>query len=760
LRGRFWISSVIAAAISAAVLPRSGFSQPADQAGTSGTPVPAPSAPDPLTVLTNSRASAEARNAAARKLVAAHSPDSRRHILELLSDSRAPLTQAAVAQALADDPDPDPAFVEPLFTMLAAPGLPGVAARQALGIYRTGDVRGRILATLISDATGASGIRSEFLRPNATLALGQLVDREAAQTLINLLTNSQEIPEIRQNATKALAAMSGNSRIGDDPQGWQRWWTAQSTDPAQFRNDLLTAQSVQLSILKRHFNDLESSYSSSLYDTYHNIPANDAEQRKRKLLDYLTADDAVQRAEGARIVSEDKQNGLPLPPLDDVLKQLERMIGDESPTVRLAVADAISLLNDPAAVPLLLAQLNQETDPTVKASLARALGQIGDLQSVKYLIPLLSDSHDVVAAAAAKALASFGSRLQNLPRPLASDAAAQLHNIFDLATPGSQLRVAIISAMAELRDQTLLRVFKKILDDPNENAQMKIKAIDGIGNLKDTDSADDIGRELRDPDAGIKAAAARALRNVNGVSYVRPLAAMLQPGQEDPSVQSEAETSFLSFVPDLDVADLQNYADTFGQNHQYNLQVKCLAQICDKLRQSGKPADLADLPLAQMNLGDSMLKLDPPDYNGAVGQYSAAIAALESDKVKPNNVRMVALQRRRLEASLRSGKYPEAMGFAQQAIESKALESGEVGEAIKNEVERLKTEANQNAVLLEQAMKLIDESTHIDLPMNKRENLNDLKTMITQQMDRSKGSGFTAPGPSQIEANIGATARK
>ena len=166
MRGKLWISSILTAALAAAILPNPILAQPA----------PAPLAADPVqqavTDLGNARLSPEARAAAARRLVAARSQPSRQATVGILSDSRIPDSQAAVAQALADAPTPDrdPSFVDPLFTMLQTPGTPGLKAAQALGIYKIGPAHDKqVLPRLIGTATGAAAVRTDTIRANATL---------------------------------------------------------------------------------------------------------------------------------------------------------------------------------------------------------------------------------------------------------------------------------------------------------------------------------------------------------------------------------------------------------------------------------------------------------------------------------------------------------------------------------------------------------------------------------------------------------------
>ena len=589
-----------------------------------------------------------------------------------------------------------------------------------------------------------------------------MVDLEAAQTLMDLLTAPNESAEVRDNAAKSLAAMSGNARIGTDPQGWQSWWATQPKNPAEFHDNILAAQASQLATLKRQYSDTQSSFSTFVDRSYHSIT--DLQARGTKLLEYLTSPDPIIRAESARIVHDDKAYGVPLPPAEQMQAaqaQLQKMVGDPEPQVRLAAADAIAVFNDRSALKLLIAQLDREEDPGVKAALARALGTIGDVQAAATLLPLLSDTHDTVVAAAAKALASLGPQLQNITRDQARQAAKQLQNLFGNSTPGTQLRQEVMGAMAQLRDDSLLPTFKAALNDPNEISQVKVHAIEGIANLKDEKSADDIIRALQDPDQDIRRAACEALPAVNGISASQRLVDMLQPGGDQPAVQEKAWDALRAFLPSLDVAQLEAFADEFGRATPALMEKKkvCLEQIRDKLIKSAETDKADKLALAHQQIGDVLMDPTLADYDGAATEYDAAISTL-APRYKPTDVRMVTLYRLRFQAILRSGKYSEAMAFAKEAIAAGAFDARDAGGWIVDEVTHLQSSASQNPVLLDKGSKLIDESQQLPLPQSTRDSLNQMKTEITAQQDRNKGSGYTTPDDSRINAILGATARK
>ena len=318
--------------------------------------------------------------------------------------------------------------------------------------------------------------------------------------------------------------------------------------------------------------------------------------------------------------------------------------------------------------------------------MALALGQIGDIQAVDTLLPLLSDSRDVVVAAAAKALAAFGPQLQNITRKQAGQAAQQLKQILDhtaVNDSGTQnLRDAIMSAMAELSDETLLPTFKTVLNDQNEPASMKQRAIKGIGNLKDEKSADDIGRRLKDPDNGIKLAAVNAITQVNGVGSAQQLVDMLQPGAEDPAIQAAAWTALQSFLPlpQLDNATLQNFADRFKQDDPAKRR-DILRALADKqLHDQKTDQKIDERAYTLQNIGETDMDDRIADYSDALAQFDAAISSLSSiNNNKPNGARMVPLYRLRLQASLRTGKYHDSIDLAQDAVQKQALDAGEAG---------------------------------------------------------------------------------
>jgi HEAT repeat protein len=741
----FWISTIVATVLGAAVPSQSLLAQPAPA------PAAADAVPQDVAVLTNPKSSQDQLNAAARNLVARRTDQSRDAIRNILSDPNLQPSQVAVAQALADDPDPQPAFKDPLFVMLASNVTSsGLAAAEALGTYKTGPIHGEVLNRLQANATGGGPVRTEQSRRMAITGLGYMVDKSAADTLMRLLTSSNE-PQIRRVAAEALASLSGQSRIGEDIAGWQQWWAAnQNKTEPQFRDDLLTARANDFDALKRHNADVESKFATFVNDEYQLTPP---AQRGEKLLAYLTAPNAIMRAEGARIMRDDKVQGSPVPP--SAQKQLTQMIDDPDPRVRFAVADALAALNDKQALAPIIAQLAREEDPAVRAALTNALGQIGDTAAVPTLLDLLGNGNDVVAASAAEAMQKLGSKLKDIPAGQARDAAKKLQAL--LVRPGASqsLREKAIGAMTELRDPSLLQAYRDVLNNPNESSLMKQRAIHGIGNIGDPKTADDIGTMLRDPDAGIKTAAVEEIAKVNGINYVRKLVEMLQPSAEAPDIQDKAWVALQFFLSQLDTGTLQDFADKF-KDKAPDKRARLLDEKQTREVKSTDPKEIDDRPLTLQNLGETQMELQ--DYNGAAASYGQAIVAI-GDKLAPSSAQMIQLIRANMKALLRAGKYSDAIKFAETSIKNDSSQDREMSTLIVQELKDLMQDGSPSA--LKKALELIDEAQKLqNMPPKFYDDLRDFKNAIDQRTAKEKGSGSVpvTPVPFRATINNGASA--
>ncbi|HMB94536.1 MAG TPA: hypothetical protein VKK61_00710, partial [Tepidisphaeraceae bacterium] len=98
-------------------------------------------------ILADPQAHQDQRDEAARRLVSRHSPEARAILVNVLADLNNSAGQLSAARALEDEPDPDPALINPLFAALGNNRSLTEAAAHALANYKTNS---EVLDRLIS----------------------------------------------------------------------------------------------------------------------------------------------------------------------------------------------------------------------------------------------------------------------------------------------------------------------------------------------------------------------------------------------------------------------------------------------------------------------------------------------------------------------------------------------------------------------------------------------------------------------------------
>src|SRR6185295_7847285 len=141
----------------------------------------------------------------------------------------------AAARALADDPQPDEAMINPLFAAMGSNRALTEAAARALGHYKSNpEVVGRLIDFVQRHPP------SEAARVAVVRALARMPDKRAAEFLVTTLSNADESAGVRDAAADALIELSGAPENGTDVAQWQRWWSQNGpkSDEA-FRADVL-----------------------------------------------------------------------------------------------------------------------------------------------------------------------------------------------------------------------------------------------------------------------------------------------------------------------------------------------------------------------------------------------------------------------------------------------------------------------------------------------------------------------------------------
>jgi HEAT repeat protein len=635
-----------------------------------------------LTETLKSEAAPQANRDEAARRLALRDDDASREALMTAIQSANPGAQLAVARALSDQVHPDPQFVDALFPLLEGDRQHAEAAGRALGqLTDATGVYKKLLDALISPSY------SDPARAAVARAMGTIIEQRAANALMDRITDAHEHPAVKQAAADALLDMTGLESNGTDPAAWQKWWQqAQRLKEPDFRQAYL-AEAVRRRAYSQHrLDSLIAALGNEFDGQFHALAGT---QRDSLLMRLLGASEPELRTIGAILVTHAVEEALPVP--TQAREQLRWLVGDSSPQVRRAAAEALAQLNDPKALNDLLAQLAIEHDPNVKAALALALTPIGDIRGEQALEVLLtSDQSDAVVRAAAGALGGLGATLR---REHPNDSAALARRLRDVlrARTGNggddELRAALVEAMVPLRDQEVLRELidhDGVLNASRESNTVRAAAVRALGELTDRHFADTLVRTaLDDPSPDVRRPAVQALQNNPAAAeQAEPIFdRLMSPATEpDPSVRDAAWQFEQGVLDQLAPQTLSRFAQFFKDHNQIDRQVIALQALVKKLASNGNPDDLGS---SLEDLGDALVTLD---------RFDEAVAAFKQSLDIARNLNNLAeidtRSERELDALLRTGNYAQAIDFAQSMLKDDKNQP-RVRNAIKAEAERL-----------------------------------------------------------------------
>lgn len=200
----------------------------------------------------------------------------------------------------------------------------------------------------------------------------------------------------------------------------------------------------------------------------------------------LKSNDAAERRQGAEMIAQSRDSrGAPA---------LMAALGDESPAVRQAAADALGLLTWREASPKLSRMLLEDKDPAVRQQAAISLSYIMDQASGPALVKALKDGEPSVVYSA-------------------------LHTLSVLKYAPAEEQIA------------------GLLD--SKDANMRRGAIAALGNLKASKSGAAIVSALSDEDRFVKTEAIKAIGNIPYEAGAPELVKLLDKEQQ-PAVRVEA----------------------------------------------------------------------------------------------------------------------------------------------------------------------------------------------------------------------------
>jgi HEAT repeat protein len=662
---RWWTKAVCLSALAVVLPPGLTLAQSSGPANATTAPETAPSAAttepfDPLqeaiTTLQDPQQPQEVRDLAAKKLVAWHSRDNVKSTLldELKADRGG---QLSVARALAAIPWTDPDFIAPLFTLVEDLDVPRItAAADALANYKSDeDVLRRLLD--ISRIQGKSDARVPVIR-----ALGTLDQKFIADGLVGLLKDDD--PLIQQAAADALADMTGIRTYDRDIHKWLAWWSenAQKSN-ADFQIELQRhrSDSYMTELLRR--TGMEESDLRLLQDIYDQAPQ--AEQ-PGILMRYLRNANPSVRELGADEVFYGL--GSTNPPSAAAVRETRRLLSDDSSDVRLHAAKA--LYDNPSSAAAMVGQLQVETDDAVRAALIHSLAPLADVTALRFMVQALANENPIdVQTEAADGLKQGAAAVRADPDLLRSARDALLGALDRTGLPGTEhLQAAILGALGALQDNTLVPQFLHYLvaGQPKEVRQAALTA---LGELKEPDLADEIIKNLADPDQDIRKAAVQALGTVPQGIYKSSLVDRLNDSDAD--VAAAAWIALKSWLPDLDKDDLEDLVGQLKNKPNYELEV--LLALRDRLEDESKNAKTADarqnaaqlLAGQEQEIGDVMLNnLDQP--GPAADYYGQALDFFDSNAGSPTVIDTLCGDR--VDALLAAHHWDDAASFASDEI--------------------------------------------------------------------------------------------
>jgi HEAT repeat protein len=648
-------------------------------------------------ILGDRAATAAKREEAARRLVSRSSPEADNVLLRALTDFNNRDGQIAVARALASDPTPQPMFVEPLLKQLGSGPVLTEAVAQALVTFKGNE---EVRTTLVNYATNPTAPLEA--RAGVLAAMGKLVDKQAAGSLINFI-NSDENVRIRDAACDALAEITGLPR-SSDVQGWNQWWEQnRAKSEEQWSKDLLRFNAGARTELAKRLQKMQDDARQVLLESYR-AAANDAD--KSKLLNrYLQNDSEDIRLLGVQLVRDESANFRAVPPA--VFEQLRKMVGDSAAGVRREVAVTLGTAGV-GAVDALLTQLAQERDSSVRDAIVRALGPSHDLKAVDPLLSALNDTNFRVAWSAADSLSDMAGDLRDQKNAAVAAKVADALNRKMLATPpgpdNKELRTGLVGAAASLGHASSREILQRLASRQEPLERVRILALRGLGLIGNPASMLFINAALEDPSKLVQVEACKAMRtcadNFGGVANtLRPRIG--KDTEPDPEVRSAAWETLSVLFKKAGESELKYWNQYLMKDPERRLRVQ--EEMESRYAEGGNEDRLAAI---RQDMGAQYLMLNQPDK--AAEKTQQALDYYDSRNANESVISPVVNQL--MTAKLRTKKYGAAVDFAIDRLAHDPTTLTDMYRSVLDQINLLKAASDFTG-----ALELITQFKRIDL---------------------------------------------
>ncbi|MEE9584472.1 MAG: HEAT repeat domain-containing protein [Candidatus Brocadiales bacterium] len=463
-----------------------------------------------------------------------------------------------------------------------------LCASEALGYLHSSEAAQRMAANLLNP-----GFPPES-RVLLAKALGQTMEQEAVKPLISLLAEAED-EELQDTALEALRHISGRP-FGKNLSEWEDWWAAhQNKTREQWLRDIVTNLEV----------------------------ANQQLEEENAVVEKELAEKSL------ALLNEAAENG------DQ--KALIEAIGSQYPEVRAAAAKALTQMDNPETIAVLIIALLDDSEEDVRVAAALALGELGDESAVEPLLRTLNDENVPVRENAARALANFKDNkdiVQSLINLLndgtipvaiaATEALGQIGSteavepLFGLLnSKEAKVREVAAIALGKIRDPGAVTPLINSLKDPEE--RVRWYAADSLGSIGSSEGVDPLIELLSKGSPRLRESAATALGQIGDERAIEPL--VQATGDTDKRVAEQAADALLSI--DVQSYEAMEYlADTFYEHSDYGRASQILEKQISKFSTSEAHKD----KIHERRLRLAIAYQQQKDWQKAADQYDVLLS--------------------------------------------------------------------------------------------------------------------------------------
>jgi len=564
--------------------------------------------------------SAKTKSEAAELLLTRAYPEAAEALRKFLADAANRPAQVAVAEAVARHGEGHAGFVEPLMAMLTGPE-PSVrpAAARALVTYKNQGVTEKLIA-IANDKKADKAVRLVMIS-----ALQRVLEKQAIDALVQLVSDRD--PAIRAAAAESLAKLTNIRTFGTDPRRWRKWWATNQGKPASaWLADLAESLGREKARLEEENLKLRQRLAQAMIDSYAATAPPGQDQLLMEILKDPLPDVRLVGVTltGRKIAAGGSASAT-------MLAEVARMLSDSDERVRREAALLEANIGDPNATERLLGRLALEELPEVKRGLLTALSQLRSPKALKPILAEVGSRDELVAAAAAAALARNASA-QPLVGEVRDQAVKDLLSRYEAAESspngtGAELREALLTAMGVIADPKFTAALKAALKDPAATA--RLAAVKGLAQFRQAELADAIVPLANDEDRGVRQAALETLGTLAGDKHRATILQRTDPASEpDATVREKAWTVLMAVLAKSDAATLAEVYQALAKRPDAATQ---RIQVQQMLVQALRAAQSPQLPDALRQLGgDLMAASRPAEAAAPLGEAHALYAAAKA----------------------------------------------------------------------------------------------------------------------------------